>query len=86
MASKPTKKTTSVIVSRRRDGDNSPIYSCVKGTDGETVSTKIPLDVEVLLDDNTIKSIKRRTEMVRKSAKAGGERLEQKPTYLIEKV
>ncbi len=78
------KGMTLVKVSRRRDGDMSDIYSCVKGTDGETISMKVPLDVEVQLDNNIIKSLKTRTEMVRVSVKGKPEQLTAKPTYFIE--
>jgi hypothetical protein len=83
-----TKKTTKYIVERRRDGDMSPVYACVKGTDGEVISTKVPLGVAVELDDNIIKSLKQRTEMVRiKGTKeSDGETLVARPTYSIEKV
>ena len=77
---------TKCIVTRRRDGDMNGVYSCVKGTDGEVVSTIVPLDKEVILDDNTILSLKGRTEMVRVKSTQGGERLVAKPTFLIEKV
>ncbi len=79
-------KETKVIVTRKRDGAMNDIYVCVKGSLGKTISTKVPLDVEVVLDDNIIKSIKTRTEMVRVSVKGKNERLEAKPTYFIEKV
>jgi hypothetical protein len=77
------------IVSRRRDGDNSPVYVCCKLTDGSVYSNRIPMDTEVTLDDNIVKSLKGRTEMVRVSAPKGfgkGETLEARPTYNIEKV
>lgn len=77
---------TLVKVSRRRDGDMNDIYACCIGVDGEIVSVSIPLDTEVLLDNNIIESIKQRTEFVRTSSEKGGETLVAKPTYLIEKV
>ena len=79
-------KTTKCMVQRKRDGDMSDVYVCVKGTDGETISMKVPLDVEVTLDNNVIKSLSTRTEMVRVSTKGKNERLEAKPTYFIEKM
>ena len=60
-------------------------YECVNGVDGKTISTKIPLDVEVELDENVIKSLKTRTEMCRVPSKGNNERLEAKPTFFIEK-
>ncbi len=81
MAAKKVKK---YIVETMRDIDQSPVYICVKGTTGEIISTKVPLGVEVELDDNIVKSLKRRTEMVRVKAKGKGktgEELISKPTY-----
>ena len=76
-------------VTRKRDGDNSPVYVCCTLTDGSTYSNRIPLDVEVELDDNVVKSLKTRTEMVRVPAKKGfgrGETLKAEPTFFIEKI
>ena len=80
------KKESKYIVETKRDIDQSPVYVCVTGTDGEMISTRVPLGVEVTLDDNVVKSLKMRTEMVRVQAKAGGETLVAKPTYSFEKV
>ena len=71
------------IVETMRDIDQSPVYVCVKGVDGKTISTKVPLGVAVELDANVIKSLKTRTEMVRVATKQGNETLVQKPTYSI---
>ena len=82
-----TKKQNKYIIETKRDIDQSPVYVCVTGTDGEVISTKVPLGVEVTLDDNIVKSLKQRTEMVRQSGKGrGAETLVAKPTYTIEKV
>jgi hypothetical protein len=82
------KKENKYIVETKRDIDQSPVYVCVTGTDGEVISTKVPLGVEVLLDDNIVKSLKQRTEMVRVKAtkSSNGERLVAKPTFSITKV
>jgi len=77
--------TTEVKVIRRRDGDNTPVYVCVAGGDGETISTRVPLNVAIELDNNIITSLKRRTEMVRETS-AAGETLVQEATYFIEKI
>jgi len=90
-------KVSKYIVETKRDIDQSPVYVCVKGTDGEVISTRVPLGVEVELDENIVKSLKNRTEMVRQQfTKAqlklrveqgmNGEELVSKPTYSIEKV
>jgi len=79
-------KMIKCVVQRKRDGDMSDVYVCVKGTTGETISMKVPLDVELTLDTNVIKSLATRTEMVRVSTRGKNERLEAKPTYFIEKV
>ena len=76
------------IVETKRDIDQSPVYICVIGTDGKVIATKIQLGVKVILDDNVVKSLKGKTEMVRKSNKKvkGAEILVAKPTYSVEKV
>jgi hypothetical protein len=80
------KTTTRVKINTMRDIDQSPIYACVKGCDGEVISMKIPIDTEIELDNNIIKSVKNRTEMVRVNGKSGTERLISKPTYNIVEV
>jgi len=78
------------IVTRKRDNTNvSFVYVCVVGTTGETISTKVPMDVEVELDANVVKSIKSKKDMVRVPApkdRSTGETLKAMPTYSIEKV
>ena len=83
------KKENTYIIERKRDGDNSPVYVCCTLTDGSAYSNRVPLNVEVVLDDNVVKSLKTRTEMVRIPAKKGfvrGETLEARPTFSFEKI
>jgi len=87
--SNKTMITSKCIVTKKRDGDMSPVYVCTTMTNGDTYSNRIPLNVEVDLDDNVIKSLKRRTEMARVPSAKGtgkGESLESRSMYLIEKV
>ncbi len=86
----PKEQVDTYIVTRKRDNTNVTfVYVCVVGTTGETISTKVPMDVEVELDANVVKSIKSKKDMVRVPApkdRSTGETLKAMPTYSIEKV
>lgn len=82
-------KTTKVIISRRRDGNMNDVYVGCIGVDGKFVDAKIRLDTEMELDNNLIESIKQRQESVKvklPKKDGGGEALQYKPEFLIEKV
>ena len=89
MAASKEKEQQLFRVTRRRDNSNVTfVYVCVKGVNGKTISTKVPLDTPVELDGNVIKSINRKTDMVRVPApkdKSKGETLVAKQTFLVEK-
>ncbi len=84
MAAK-TKKTKKIIVDRRRDGSMADIYVSANNTLGVFEDMRIPLNKEVEVDENLIKSLKQRAETVRE-VKGKVENFVIKPVYSIEYV
>ena len=79
------KKTKLVTIDRKRDGSMADIYIGAINTLGKFEDQTIPLNKEVVVDENLLKSIKARKETV--SEKKGKvENLVLKPIYTIETV
>ncbi len=84
MAIAKQKKKT-IIVDRRRDGSMADVYVGCTNTLGKFEGQKIPLNKEVEVDENLIKSLKARKETVRE-VKGKVENLVLKPIYSVETV
>ncbi len=80
------KKTKKIIVDRKRDGSMADVYVGTTNTLGEFEDMRIPLNKEVVVDENLIKSLKQRQESVREKVGKSGENLVLKPIYSIEVV
>ncbi len=80
------KKTKTVTVERRRDGSMADIYVCANNSVGKIEDMMVPLNKEVEMDVNLIKSLKARSESVRVKIGKAGENLVVKPIYLVEEV
>ncbi len=86
MAVAKSKKTKMVIVDRKRDGSMADVYVCATNTLGVVEDMMIPLNKEIEIDENLIKSLKSRQESVRVKVGKSGENLELKPVYSVEVV
>ncbi len=78
-------KTKVVIVDRKRDGSMSDVYVGAINSVGVFESQTIPLNKEVTMDINLIKSLKARKETVRETV-GKVENLITKPIYSVETV
>ncbi len=79
-------KMKKIIVDRKRDGSMADIYVGATNTLGKFEDMMIPLNKEVMVDENLIKSLKARQESVRVKVGKSGENLVLKPVYSIEVV
>ena len=80
------KKVKMITVDRKRDGSMADVYVCANNTLGEIEDMMIPLNKEVEVDENLIKSLKARQESVRVKVGKSGENLVLKPIYTVEVV